>query len=139
MATYQSSFQLGILPERKIDKRALVASYTFMVVMLLLLINIGLLFPDRISLKQYRVTELIPLPSLRPEPAPIKVVKPQVRPKLLPPAPVFEQPKLIVPREVRHTPAAQPVEAPKVVVNTFAAPQLKMTAGEARPQMLHTG
>ena len=93
MATYQRGFKLGILPERKIDKRALVASYTFMVIMLLLLINIGLLFPDRISLKQYRVTELIPLPALRPEPAPIKVVKPQVRPKLLPPAPVFEQPE----------------------------------------------
>jgi TonB family protein len=140
MATYQSSFKLGILPERKIDKRALVASYTFMVFLLLLLINIGLLFPDRISLKQYRVTELIPLPALRPEPAPIKVVKPQVRPKLLPPAPVFEQPKLIVPREVRHTVAPDPVVAPKVVVNTFAAPQLKMAAaGGARPQLLHTG
>src|SRR5580704_6710972 len=125
MATYQSSFKLGILPERKIDRRALVASYTFMLFMLLLLINIGLLFPDRISLKQYRVTELIPLPALRPEPAPIKVVKPQVRPKLLPPAPVFEQPKLIVPREVRHT---------------VAPPQLKMAAaGGARPQLLHTG
>ena len=140
MATYQSSFKLGILPERKIDRRALVASYTFMVVMLLLLINIGLLFPDRISLKEYRVTELIPLPALRPEPAPIKVVKPLVRPKLLPRAPVFEQPKLIVPREVRHMIAPQPVEAPKVVVNTFAAPQLKMAAaGGARPQLLHTG
>ncbi|MGA2375629.1 MAG: energy transducer TonB [Candidatus Sulfotelmatobacter sp.] len=139
MATYQSSFKLGILPERKIDRRALAASYTFMVVMLLLLINIGLLFPDRISLKQYRVTELIPLPSLRPEPEPIKV-KPQIKPKLLPAAPVFEQPKLIVPREVRRTPAPQPVEAPKVVVNTFAAPQLKLAAaGGARPQLLHTG
>src|SRR5580704_8427292 len=140
MATYQRGFKLGILPERKIDRRALVASYTFMVFLLLLLINIGLLFPDRISLKQYRVTELIPLPALRPEPAPIKVVKPQVRPKLLPPAPVFEQPKLIVPREVRHTVAPDPVVAPKVVVNTFAAPQLKMAAaGGARPQLLHTG
>ena len=140
MATYQRGFKLGILPERKIDKRALVTSYTFMVIMLLLLINISLLFPDRISLKQYRVTELIPMPSLRPEPAPIKVVKPQVRPKLLPPAPVFEQPKLIVPREVRHMLAPVPVEAPKVVVNTFAAPQLKMAAaGGARPQLLHTG
>jgi len=140
MATYQRGFKLGILPERKIDRRALVASYTFMVIMLLLLINIGLLFPDRISLKQYRVTELIPLPSLRPEPEPIKVVKPEVKPKLLPPAPVFEQPKLIVPREVRHTAAPEPVVAPKVVVNTFAAPQLKMAAaGGARPQLLHTG
>ncbi len=64
MATYQRGFKLGILPERKIDRRALVASYTFMVIMLLLLINVSLLFPDRISLKQYRVTELIPMPSL---------------------------------------------------------------------------
>jgi TonB family protein len=140
MATYQRGFKLGILPERKIDKRALVASYTFMVILLLLLINIGLLFPDRISLKQYRVTELIPMPSLRPEPEPIKIVKPEVKPKLLPPAPVFEQPKLVVPREVRRTLAPEPVEAPKVVVNTFAAPQLKMAAvGGARPQLLHTG
>jgi len=139
MATYQRGFKLGILPERKIDKRALVASYTFMVMALLILINVGLLFPDRISLKQYRVTELIPLPSLRPEPEPIKVVKPEIKPKLLPPAPVFEQPKLVVPREVRRT-APEPVEAPKVVVvNTFAAPQIKMTAGGARPQLLHTG
>jgi TonB family protein len=140
MATYQRGFKLGILPERKIDRRALVASYTFMVIMLLLLINIGLLFPDRISLKQYRVTELIPMPSLRPEPAPIKVVKPEIKPKLLPPAPVFERPKLVVPREVRRTLTPEPVEAPKVVVNTFAAPQLKIAAaGGARPQLLHTG
>ena len=67
MATPQQNFQLGILPERKIDKRALAASYTFMVLLLLLLVNLGVLFPDRLQLKQYRVTELIPLPSLRPE------------------------------------------------------------------------
>ena len=138
MATPQQSFQLGILPERKIDKRALGASYAFMVLLLLLLVNLGVLFPDRLQLKAYRVTELIPLPSLRPEPAPIKV-KAAVKAKLLPPAPVFEQPKLIVPREVHRTPAPEPVEAPKVVLNQFAAPQIKMTSGGARPQLLHTG
>ncbi len=134
----QQNFQLGILPERKIDKRALGASYTIMVLLLLLLVNLGVLFPDRLQLKQYRVTELIPLPSLRQEHnAPIKV-KPAVKVKLLPPAPVFEAPKLIVPREVRHTPVPEPVvEAPKVVINTFAAPQIKMAS--ARPQLLHTG
>ncbi len=138
MATPQHGFQLGILPERKIDKRALAASYTFMVLLLLLLVNLGLLFPDRLQLKQYRVTELIPLPSMRPEPAPVKV-KP-LKVKLLPPAPVFEQPKLVVPHEVhRAAPTPEPVEAPKVVINTFAAPQIKMTAGGARPQLLHTG
>jgi TonB family protein len=67
-------------------------------------------------------------------------VKPvEIKAKLLPPAPVFDQPRLIVPREV-HRVAPEPVEAPKVVVNQFAAPQLKMAAaGGARPQLLHTG
>jgi TonB family protein len=139
MATSQRGFQLGILPERKIDRRALVTSYTLMVLLLLLLLNVGILFPDRIQYKTYRVTELIPLPSLKPEPAPIKA-KPVVKAKLLPPAPVFDRPKLIVPREVHHTPVPEQVDAPKVVVNTFAAPQLKMAAaGGARPQLLHTG
>jgi TonB family protein len=138
MATRQPSFQLGILPERKIDKRALAASYAFMVVLTLVLVNLGIFFPDRLQLKAYRVTELIPLPSMRPEPAPVKV-KPVIKAKLLPPAPVFEQPKLVVPHEVHRAPTPQPVEAPKVVINQFAAPQIKMTAGGARPQLLHTG
>jgi TonB family protein len=138
MASYQRGFQLGILPERRIDRRALATSYTFIVLATLLLINLGLLFPDRIQLKQYRVTALIPLPAMKPEPEPIKV-KPVVKAKLLPPAPVFDRPKLIVPHEVHRAPTLQPVEAPKVVINQFAAPQLKMTAGGARPQLLHTG
>src|SRR6202040_734940 len=102
-------------------------------------INVGLLFPDRIQLKQYRVTALIPLPAMKPEPAPIKA-KPVIKAKLLPPAPVFERPRLIVPHEVHRAPAPEPVEAPKVVVNQFATPQLKMaSSGGARPQLLHTG
>ncbi len=139
MATYQHHFQLGILPERKIDKRAVAAAYAFIVLLAFLLANMGILFPDRMSFKTYRVTSVIPLPALKPERAPIKVVKPVVRPKLLSPAPVFERPKLIVPREVRHVRAPEPVEAPKVVVNQFAAPQLKINAGGARPQLLHVG
>jgi TonB family protein len=139
MATYQHNFQLGILPERKIDKRAVAAAYAFIVLLAFLLANLGILFPDRIGLRQYRVTELIPLPALKPERAPIKVVKPAVKPKLLPPAPVFERPKLIVPREVHHTRTIEPVEAPKVVVNQFKAPELKIAAGGARPQLLHVG
>jgi TonB family protein len=135
----QRNFQLGILPERKIDRRALATGYAFLVLATLLLINMGLLFPDRIQLKQYRVTELIPLPSLRPQREPIKVVKPALKVKLLPAAPVFEGPKLVVPREVHRAPTPEPVEAPKVVINQFAAPQIKMTAGGARPQLLHTG
>jgi TonB family protein len=138
MATYRRGFQLGILPERRIDRRALATSYTFIVLATLLLINLGLLFPDRIQLKQYRVTALIPLPAMKPAPEPIEV-KPVVKAKLLPPAPVFDRPKLIVPHEVHRAPTLEAVEAPKVVINQFPAPQLKMTAGGARPQLLHTG
>jgi TonB family protein len=139
MATAQRSFQLGILPERKIDRRAVATGYALLVLLAFILINLGVIFPDRIELKQYHVTSLIPMPALRPEPAPVKVVKPVVKAKLLPAAPVFEKPKLVVPHEVRRTREQEPVEAPKVVMNQFAAPQLKLTAGGARPQLLHTG
>ena len=139
MATSYRGFQLGLLPERKINKRALVTSYSLITLVVLILINLSLLLPDKLQLTQYHVTELIPMPSLRPEPEPIKVT-PEVHPKLLPAVklPVFEQPKLVVPREVRRE-APQPVEAPKVVVNQFAAPEIKMVSGGARPQLLHTG
>jgi TonB family protein len=105
---------------------------------LFMIINLGLLVPERLELRQYHVTELIPLPAMRPEPEPIK--RPRVKPKLLPAVkiPVFEKPRLVVPQEVRHV-ASQPVEAPKVVVNQFAAPQLKLAVGGARPQLVHTG
>src|SRR5258708_7076664 len=139
MATSYRGFQLGLLPERKINKRALATSYRLVTLAVLILINLSLILPEKLQLAQYHVTELIPMPSLRPEPAPINRT-PQVKPKLLPAVklPVFEQPKLVVPREVRRE-APQPVEAPKVVVNQFAAPQIKMVAGGARPQLLHTG
>jgi TonB family protein len=139
MATVYGGFQLGILPERKINKRAMVTSYALVSLVLLIVINLGLILPEQLQLMQYHVTELIPMPSLRPEPAPVEV-KPEVKVKLLPAVklPVFERPKLVVPREVRRE-APQPVEAPKVVVNQFAAPQLKLAVGGARPQLVHTG
>lgn len=139
MATAYRGFQLGILPERKVNKRALAAAYGVVLLLLLIVINIGLMFPEKLQLTTYHVTELIPTPALRPEPEPIK--KPVVKVEKLLPAvklPVFEQPKLVVPREVRRE-APQPVEAPKVVVNEFKAPEIKMTAGGARPQLVHTG
>jgi TonB family protein len=133
-------FQLGLLPERKIDKRALVTSYGLVTLAVIIFINLSLILPETLQLGQYHVTELIPLPSLRPEPAPIQP-KPEIKAKLLPAVkvPVFEQPKLVVPREIRREIPQQPVEAPKVVVNQFTAPQLKMASGGARPQLVHTG
>jgi TonB family protein len=134
----ERGFQLGLLPERKINRRALAAAYSLVVLLLLIAINLNLLMPERLELRAYHVTELIPLPAMRPEPAPIK--RPPPMKKLLPAVklPVFEQPKLVVPREARRE-APQPVDAPKVVVNQFAAPQLKLVSGGARPQLVHTG
>ena len=139
MATPYRGFQLGLLPERKLNKRAIATAYGIVALLLLIVINVSLLFPEKLQLAQYHVTELIPMPSLRPEPEPIKVA-PTAKPKLLPAVklPVFEQPKLVVPAEIRRE-APKPVEAPKVVVNQFAAPQLKLAVGGARPQLLHTG
>src|SRR5580658_6358043 len=138
MATPYRSFQLGLLPERKINKRALATSYGLVTLVLLIVINLGVFFPETLQLTTYHVTEMIPMPSLRPAPAPIKV-KPQVQPKLPPVAKLAEldTPKLVVPREVRRV-APQPVEAPKVVVNEFKAPEIKVAAAP-RPQLVHTG
>src|SRR5579864_4063657 len=139
MATAYGGFQLGLLPERKLNKKAIATAYGIVAFVLLIVINVSIFMPERLSLTQYHITEIIPMPSLRPEPEPVKI-KPQVHAKLLPAEklPVFEQPKLVVPREI-HREAPQQVEAPKVVVNQFAAPQIKMTAGGARPQLVHTG
>ena len=139
MATAYRGFQLGLLPEPKVNKKAVATAYGIVALLLLIVINLELLMPERLQLSQYHVTEIIPMPSLRPEPRPIQP-KPQVHAKLLPAVkiPVLEQPKLLVPHEI-HRALPQPVEAPKVVVNQFAAPQLKMTSGGARPQLLHTG
>ncbi|SRR5581483_480213 len=138
MATAYGGFQLGLLPERNLNKKAIATAYGIVALVLLILINVSLLFPDRLTLSQYHVTEIIPMPSLRPEPEPIKV-KPEVHAKLLPAVkmPVLEQPRLVVPREL-HREAPQPVEAPKVVVNQFTPPVIKV-AGGARPQLIHTG
>jgi TonB family protein len=138
MATAYRGFQLGLLPEPKVNKRAVATAYGIVAFVLLILINLGLLMPERLQLSQYHVTEIIPMPSLRPEPPPPP--KPQVHAKLLPAVklPVFEQPKLVVPHEIRRE-APQPIEAPKVVVNQFKAPEIKPAVGGARPQLLHTG
>ncbi len=139
MATSPQVFQLSLLPERKIDRRALAFGYVFLVLALLALVNLRLLYPDRIELKQYHVTQLIPQPALKPEePEPVKV-EPE-KPKPLPPEPVIvpDQPKLVVPPEVKKIPPA-PVEAPKVVMNQFAATDLKIAADTARPKLVHTG
>lgn len=134
------NFQLGLLPERKMDWRTLASSYGFVAVLLLIIINIGLIWPDRLQLSQkYHVTELIPRPGLQPKPLKLKTPKQILQAKLLPPV-AFTAPKLVVPRDIRQTKHEQPeVAPPKVVMNNFTPTVLKV-AGGARPSLIvHTG
>ncbi|MGB9234264.1 MAG: energy transducer TonB [Terriglobales bacterium] len=140
MPTYEHEFQLGLLPEKKTDWRTFAASYGIVTALVVLLILLGILVPDTLKiLPNYHVTELIPLPALRPEPLP-KAKPLPVHAKLLPPEPVFQTPKLVVPREIHATkPQPQEVEAPKVALNNFAPAVLKPIPGGARPVLIHTG
>ncbi len=136
-----ANFRLGLLPERKMDWRTLATSYGFEILLIVFLINIGLIWPDRLTLLQkYHVTEIIPMPSLRP-PRAVKAPPQVLHAKLLPRDPVFTAPKLVVPRDLRvRRPETPEVAPPKVVVNTFAPAVLKPVSGGARPVLVvHTG
>ena len=140
MATPYRGPQFDLLPTKRISWQTLATSYGIELAFLLLLVNIGLLFPEKLQVKtSYHLTQLMPLTGREPKPMPKP--KPQmVRAKLLPPTPVAA-PHLVVPSEVRVAmprPEPEP-EAPKVVVNNFQTPQLKTVSGGARPQLIHTG
>jgi TonB family protein len=136
------NFQLGLLPERKLDKRALAASYGLLVLLVVVMINIGWIWPDRLNIaRQYHVTELIPMPSLQPEPLKVKTPPPVVKAALLPEASLFDAPKLTVPREVRAPRPPQPdIAPPKLEVNNLSPSIVKQVTGGARPTLIvHTG
>jgi TonB family protein len=139
MPTEDRGFELGLLPEKKWNWRTFVASYGILAGLILLMIVLGIMLPDTSLIAvNYHVTELIPRPALRPEPLPKAKALPQ-HAKLLPPEPVIEAPKLIVPREIRAPkPQPQEIEPPKVAMNNLAPAVLKM-AGGARPVLIHTG
>ena len=139
MAAYSRGFRLGLLPEKKWDWRTFAASYGLVTALVLFFIMFGIIMPDTLQLGlNYHVTELIPLPALIPERPRLHKPLP-VHAKLLPPAPVFAAPKLVVPQEIRAPkPQPQEVEPPKVALNNFAPAVLKTTGG-ARPVLIHTG
>jgi TonB family protein len=139
MPTYDRGFQLGLLPEKKWNWRTFATSYGILAALILFLIVAGIMTSDTLlNTANYHITELIPRPSLRPEKLP-KAKPLPVHAKLLPPEPVFQAPKLIVPREVRAPkPQQQEIEAPKVVMNNLAPAVLKPASG-ARPVLIHTG
>src|SRR5258708_31748664 len=59
MPTYDLSYQLGLLPEKKWNWRTFVASYGFLTALILLLILFGIIMPDSLLITaNYHVTEL---------------------------------------------------------------------------------
>src|SRR5438046_8532275 len=132
-------FQLGLLAERKLNWRAMASSYGFVILLILLLINLGLIWPDRLQIAQkYHVMEIIPVPGLRPKPLKMKTPR-LLQAKLL--SATFPAPKLTVPRELRAPrPQPQQLEPAKVALNDFTPAVLKQVAGGASPSVtVHTG
>ena len=59
MATAYRGFQLGLLPEPKVNKKAVATAYGVVALVLLIVINLELLMPEKLQLSQYHVTEMI--------------------------------------------------------------------------------
>ena len=141
MDSRRQQLSLGLLPEHKTNWRSLATSYTALALLVILLINLGLLFPDKLKLQQYHIATWIPV-ALKPE-APEPPRKQVVVHKLLPPAPLpTVTARLTVPHEIR-APRPQPtpeVAAPKVNIPTPQFMPAVLKAGGARPELVvHTG
>ena len=132
----QTHPQIRLLPGKRIDWRTICVSYGAQAVVLLVVLVIGILTPEKMSLKQYKI-EMVALKPYEPPPPPkIRIKMPRMIAHLEAPVPVA-LPKLIVPRELRKPKAETPdVEAPKFEAKNVA-PAIK--ANSALPVTVHTG
>jgi len=143
MAT-SPKFELGLLPERKMDWRTLATSYGLECLFILLLLFVGVLFPDKIIFRpRYTVTEIVPRPDLQPKPLKVKRIqaRPQVTRKLLAPAPVTVA-KLFVPRDLRSRKKKKEEEVapPKLEVKDMPpADLIPAMSGARQPKIIYTG
>ncbi|HJS98772.1 MAG TPA: energy transducer TonB [Terriglobales bacterium] len=128
------AFDQLLLPERKINWRTLAASFLGQVVLLFLLVEAGLINPQRLVIATQHLT-YTPLVEKTRQP---EQFRPKLKAHLLPAPPLNA--RLIVPRDAQmHTPEAAVVAPPKVV---FAAPKLApalVRPGGAMPAIVHTG
>jgi TonB family protein len=131
---------LGLLPEPKRNWRSWFTSYAALTLFVLLLINVGLFFPEKLQLIEYHTTSWISVDLTPPKP-PEEAPKPVVRKLLPPPEPIpVEHARLTVPREIReqHQQPQPEVAPPKITTGQFMPAVLK--AGGARPELVvHTG
>jgi len=135
----ESHPQIRLLPGKRIDWRTLCVSYGAQAVLLLVILVMGILTPEKMNLKTYKI-ETVSLKPFEPPPPPkIRIKMPKLVARLQPPV-VIEQPKLIVPREIRKPKVETPeVEAPKIVsVEAKLNPAL-LDSKKPLPVTIHTG
>jgi TonB family protein len=127
---------LGLLPEHKTNWRSFATGYGGVLALLLLLINVGLLFPQRIQLIQFHSSSWLAVDLVPAKPETPHKTLPH---KLLPAAQPVLHAKLMVPHDIRVQ-APPDVAPPKV---SAPIPQLApniLKAGGARPDLVvHTG
>lgn len=130
-----SALTLGLLPEQKTNWRSFATGYGGVAIFIVLLINVGLIFPQRIQLIRFHTSSWLAVDLV---PAKPEVPRKPIAHKLLPaPVPV-NNPRLVVPHDLRAQ-APPEVVAPKVQLT----PQLDasiLKSGGARPELIvHTG
>jgi len=99
MATPADSLTLGLLPEQRLNRRAIAAAYIAVALAILLLINLGLIFPQRLQLVHYHISSWIAVDL---KPYKHEAARKQTVAHKLMPAPIpVTAAKLTVPREIR--------------------------------------
>ncbi len=129
-----AAFEQLLLPERKVNWRALGSSFLGQCLLLFLLVEAGILQPEPLVVATQHLTYTPLVEKTRPA----EKMAPQPRTRLLP-APAMKA-RLVVPHQVEaDAPKTATLIAPKVV---FAAPKLTpalVRAGGAMPAVVHTG
>jgi TonB family protein len=137
MQTSADTLSLGLLPEHKTNWRSFATGYGGVILLILLLINVGLLFPQKIQLMQFHASSWLAVDLV---PAKPEIPHKPVIHKLLPPAQPVLNARLVVPHDIRAHEAQPEVAPPRV---SAPIPQLApniLKAGGARPDLVvHTG
>ena len=131
--------QIRLLPGKRIDWRTVCVSYGAQGILLLIIVIMGILTPEKMDLKTYKIEMVALKPYEPPLPPKIKIKMPKLVARLQPPV-VIEQPKMIVPREIRKPKVETPeVEPPKIVsVEAKLNPAL-LDSKKPLPVTIHTG
>jgi TonB family protein len=128
MENSAQALSLSLLPERRTNWRALGASFVLQTLILFLLIQLGLIQPQKLLVKtSYHLTPLVMVTETPPA-----VPKSIVHPRLLPPATIITARHEVRPPTIKNEPPAAPqVKLPPAEVASVLKP-----AGGARPPML---